>query len=481
MKRVIFTIVLLFSALLNAGSSYDPANVDLTLGPEFEFSARHAVAKRILGMEVSEIFSVIKNGDIDPSEIEYKQLKLLSARVVEKCKECKLEVVEGKFSHLGYYTHKFTFPDGWFFSLEPDVLVVEVTASPMLQSKEAIYKQRLQKYIFDSAAEVGLTLDGHSNFMNRPGGHFNFGLWSAFGDSGKNFLKYFVDRANFPELSMGGFYQDYFNAPPLSVLKNQQRDKVYDVIRKTEMDSSMNPAQVAKLIMDEVYTHTYFFNGKPYHFQATGLKSAIKATGFDQDDRPMEHRDHKMQESADEFFLLAKLVKKRVEYLNTNNSDIRYLALDKKKYSDREIISAFHIYVSEMAQSPEEFKSLLLEKVRSAEPFDISVKDKKVNWSDAREVIYIKNNFKKLISTPFLRHRLAQEISRATPSERHIASETMMELNQFIKSSDLKGKDQKVLMDFLKEMDAGWSRFAPKMRLIDTKIFQMVSCTRFYK
>jgi hypothetical protein len=479
MKNLFLLLLLLFSVTLKA-ASYDPANVDLTLGPEFEFSAKHAVAKRILGMDVKEIFSIIKNGDIDPSDIEYKQLKLFSARVAQKCQECKLEVVEGKFSHLGYYTHRFIFPDGWFFSLEPDVLVVEVTASPMLQSKEEIYKERLQKYVFDSAAEVGLTLDGHSNFMNRPGGHFNFGLWSAFGDSGKNFLKYFVDRANFPELSMGGFYKDYFNAPPLSVLKKEQRDKLNDVVSETVSNEKLNPAQVAKLIMDTVYTHSYFFNNKPYHFQSTGLKSAVKAAGFDEEDRPMEHRDHKMQENAEEFFLLAKLIKKRIEFLNMNNSQINYLSLDKKKYSAREIVSAFNIYVSEMGQDPEEFKSLLLTKVRSAEAFDISIKGKKVNWQDAHEVVYIKNNFKKLLTSVFLRERLKQEIMRVTAGERHIAVETLKELNQFIVSSDLKGKDQKVLLDFIREIDASWNQFVPKMRLIDTKIFRMVSCSRFY-
>lgn len=480
MKSLIL-IILLFSFILKAEGQYDPANVDLTLGPEFEFSPKHAVLKRTLGMDVKEIFSIVKNGDIDPSEIEYKQLKKFAARVSEKCKECTLEIVQGKFSHLGYHTYKFTFPDGWFFSLEPDVLVVEVTSSPMLQSKEEIYKGRLQKYVFEAAFEIGLTLDGHSNFMNRPGGHFNFGLWSAFGNSGKNFLKYFVDRANFPELSMGGFYKDYYNAPPLSVLKPEQRNQLNEVVKQTLKDSTLNPAQVSKMIMDQVYTKTYFFNGKPYHFQSTGLKSAIKATGFDSDDRPMEHRDHKMQESAEEFFLLAKLVKKRIEYLNIKTEDINYLSLDKKKYTEREIISAFYIYINEMGENPEEFKSLLLPKSQKAEPFSISVKGAKVPWNDAREVVYIKNNFRRLAVSSFMRERFKEAIQKAAPGERHIAAEMLKDFHQYLKSSDLKGKDLKVLLDFVKDIDASWNPFVPKMRSIDTKNFKVLSCSRFYK
>lgn len=478
-KNLIFILFLAWNSHSQV-QTYDPANVDLTLGPEFEFAPKHAVAKRVLGMNLSEIISVIKNGDIDPSQIEYKQLKKFAQKISEKCQECKLEMVEGKFSHLGLHTFRFIFPDGWFFSLEPDVLVVEVTSSPMLLSKENLYKERLQKYVFDSAKEVGLTINGHSNFMNRPAGHFNFGMWSAFGDSGKNFLRYFVDRANYPELSMGGFYKDYFNAPPLSVLKVEQRNKLKEIVSQLENSSGVSPSAVAKLIFDQVYTNTYFFDSKPYHFQSTGLKSAIKASGFDENDRPMEHRDHKMQESAEEFFQIGKLLKKRIEFLNTSKSPISYLALDKKSFSAKEVISAYYIFISEMNEDPESFKNLLLPKLRNVEPFAISVAGKTVDWNNAKEVAYIKENFNRLLVSNYFRERLVQAVVYAAPGESHIVANVMKDLNSFAVKKGLAGKDQKTLMALLTKIDSNQHPFKPKLPIIDSKVFRVLSCSQYY-
>lgn len=447
---VVFIFGFICSFLLPFSNALANQLPDITVGPEFEFSR-----PAMFHFNWIDLKTVVTQQDINPGASENQEVEKFRDEVIRRCAgSCVVEKVPGKFDAFGAFTYKVTFSDGFYFKIEPDVFVVEITAKPMKLSelKDTKVLRRYQEFVFDVAKSIGLTTSGTDNPMSRSAGHFNFGMWSAFEDRGKDFLRYFVDRCNFAELSMGGFYKDYFNAPPMSVASNEQHQAlrtIIDRVEDPERFEDFKPNEVAKMILDEVYTKTFFYNSKPYHFQAMGLKNAVNSTGPGSLDRPMEHRDQKMQESIYEFLLLAELVQLRLGFLRTQHDPIVYVEKVNKP-SPEEIASAFYVYVTEAGGDHQRFKSLLLPSVRDVEPNDFV--QGKVNWSDPKFVESIQKMIPQMMSSVFLRERFFVAVDSARGAEVEVALQTVRALEAAISDEKFEVSDKMRLIELLQKI-----------------------------
>lgn len=310
---------------------------------------------------------------------------------------CSVEFVDGKWG----LDHKVKFSDGWWFKVSSDPGCVEVTFKPstleILENKRHI----INEYIFSAGKSVGLKPTKTENT------HFNMGIRSAFNDSGTDFLKFFVDYANHPDLALGSLGYDLYNAPTLSVMNQSQREALKEIVERNANGELMSISDIAREIEVKVYTHVYEPSwGGENHYQAVGLKY-VNQTDLNRQDAPMELRGVWSQTSAENFNLVAKLIQGRIQYLKRNPTPIVYHAPVQKEFSASELKTRFYIYVEEAGLKYENFESLLPDSVRRAtfEPilnpkatYAQKLKDIESYWPDMTTSEWVRNRIIDILS-----------------------------------------------------------------------------------
>jgi hypothetical protein len=315
-----------------------------TYGPEFEFTT----------VEMSKGGSKLSGLNAQVSPEVHAQMKMV-ARMKIRCLSlgCTVEVVKGKWDK----DFKVSFADGWWFKISSDPGCVEVTFKPSTLAELEIRKDQINDAIFKTAYESDLFVR-----TDQKNSHFNFGVRSAFNDSAENFLRYFVDYANHPELALGGVGMDLRNAPPLSVLQPSQRTNLQKVIEQVRTGQLNTLSAAIRAVQTEVYTNTY--NPKwatsdgIIHYQALGLKYAAKAN-LAIEDAPAELRAMWIQQNAEQFILIARLVEGRIAYLNSLDGPIIYTQSSRQTFTARELKTRFFIYVEEAGLKFEDFQDLV--------------------------------------------------------------------------------------------------------------------------
>lgn len=401
MKSIPTFALLIFAILAHAQAG------EITTGHEFEFGSRnllHAKSPLTLVRSYREFV------DIDPGDKEKKAVEEFRDEVIKRCAGgCYVAEVDGKWTKIGVPSFRVTFPDGWWFEITPDPFVVEIRGKPQTISELKANRDRMQYMIFESAAAVGLSPNCLSCRILRFASHFNFGVRSAFGSSGHDFLAFFTDFANFPALASGGFGKDFFSAPPISRLAKSQRKALAKLISEVNRGKSMTPAEVAQRILDDVYTATVHTGAYPGHDQAFSVKYVPKAS--DERDLPAELRPVEMVESVDEFILMAEVVNARVNYVKHRRQPIVYGQSERHAFSAQETVNQFYIYISEAGLDFERYRPLLMKRNQGIKPDDFLMG--RIDWESRsyRESVFA--NLEYLETSPLVQQRLFAALNDA--------------------------------------------------------------------
>jgi len=359
-----------------------------TYGPEFEFTTQ----------KLKDGYTDLKTSSKQDS-LEDRAHQEFAAYLEESVcpqMDCVVKKVRGKWNSSDY---KVEFSDGWFFTVSFDPMVVEITFKPLTLA--GLYEKRdlIQTAIFQSAKEFGLITD-----QSVTSGHFNVGVKSATKNKAENFLRFFVDFANHPELSLGVLGEDWNNAPTLSFLKESQRQALQQLIEKQRGPERFKKiAELTRYIQDFVYTHTRNENWGPEHYQAMGLKQINKAN-LDSRDAPFELRAVRGQRNVDEFILLAELFEARLAFLNAQiGKPILYDQISRTIYNERELRTRFYIYITEMGLPFEKFEPLMPENLRK-----ISVDPMFVGKNPKLALESIERYWDLLVHSEFVRNRVRE-------------------------------------------------------------------------
>lgn len=311
--------------------------------------------------EIETTTHIFKN---DPYNSPEKKTQLTMVEFIRaKCKAAKCVVVEveGKYDK-DYMVH---FEDGFWIKYSFDPGCVEIMFKPSTLETIKQNESRINEYVFES----GKSLNMH--VPKGAGGHVNFGVRSIFENNTEAFLKYFVDYANHPDLTLGGLGYNIRNAPPLSVLKEENRTALNKIIKDFYAGKIKSVQEAARRIQNEVYISSYFAEwGAPEHYQAVGLKY-VNQTDLNEKDAPMELRGIRAQSEAADFIKMAELIEARVAYLNKNVSSIIYNETKKKVYSKSEVKTRFKLYVEETGLAFKDYTSLLPADIQAVQFTDI--------------------------------------------------------------------------------------------------------------
>lgn len=124
-----------------------------------------------------------------------------------------------KFEHKDR-SDKFTSPNGWWFIVDTDPGVLEVTMKPMSADEIRLYKDDIQDAIFVSAANENLF-----PWEYMGGGHINIDL-ASFDDDYLWFRNFIIDYWNHNELAMGALGYDTHNALSFSQMDIHSRREI---------------------------------------------------------------------------------------------------------------------------------------------------------------------------------------------------------------------------------------------------------------
>lgn len=348
----------------------------MTFGPEFEFTSSDLRHYPSPGKFLTDLY-------IYPGEPEQKAIKQFKGIVVKKCKTlgCKAEAIKCKFDLPGY---RITFPDGWYFEITPDAWTVEILAKPQTIPELEARKDLMNQMIFATAREMGLKARGADilwGYLGVAAGHLNFGSKSAFGDSGREWLRYFVDYANHPEFVSGTIHRDFINAPPFSALRKDQKEALTSLANAMSNGKDLPIHEVAEKVIERVYTYTPFVSGEAFHYQAMGVKNVPKMRDDPKSDKPTEHRGMPAQENAEEFILEAKMYEARRNFLKTQVGEpIVFLPTDQTSFSEQELVSRFAIYLEEARLKLDDYRRIMLEKLRGVPADDFVLE----NWGSKK-------------------------------------------------------------------------------------------------
>lgn len=333
----------LLSMLLLSGSfawAWPP-----TYGAEFELTSKKLAQS---------------GGDFKSSNAKQSPERQEQLRFAEHLKEvcatagCEVIPVHGKWSQ----DFKVKFSDNWYFKVSYDPGCVEITFKPstleVLEEKKAL----INEYIFKAGADIGLTVDTSSM------AHFNMGIRSTFDDDGMEFLKFFVDYQNHADLALGSLGDDIYNAPPLAVLSEPQREALQDIVDEAKAGKLKTISEIASAIQTRVYTESYY---KPWggiaHYQAIGLKY-VNRTNLTIDDAPFELRSMWGQASAETFNKIARLMEARIQFLKQSPQPLIYNKTTRVSFSTMELQTRYFIYVEEAGLKFNDYKDLLGNKAR---------------------------------------------------------------------------------------------------------------------
>lgn len=363
-----------------------------TYGAEFELTNLEIVRAR---------YGITKN---DPSKSPERKFQLILAQhLMNKCvlNNCSVEEVPGKFGT----DFVLKFSDGFWIKYSIDPSCIEITFKPLTLDGLKLNTTRVNEYVFNSGAEVGLISKDNNTT------HFNVGINSLF-NSVEEFLRFFIDYTNRPDLALGSLGKDLGNAPPLSLLKDSQRSTLKNIVQDFNKGLIPSIQVAADRIQNEVYTDSFLKERSGFHYQAVGLKY-VNRTWLAEEDAPMELRSVWAQHSMEDFIRVAKLVEGRVAYLNKHSSQIIYNETKKINFSKEQLKTRFKIYVEESGLNFQDYVTQMPQEIQTAKLTAISEKTAN-NEEKLMDLIHyfdllstsktIQNTFVDVLSDPHLQN-----------------------------------------------------------------------------
>lgn len=370
----------------------------MKVGGEFEFVDRSIPIKIGKGMKGHE--------------------KALAERMVlsvrNNCPSCKESLVPGKWAA----EHRFELPQGLWIQISWDPNVVEVLTKPASLDEIRDSADDLQKLIWESAAKTGLTPDPEYR-----AGHFNFGVRDAFGENTGEFLKFFIDFANRPELAIGIFRKSNpLNSPHLAQLSSYQRSALSEIARKFHKQDPllqrMDLAEMARLLVKRVLYKSATpsqTSDAAYYYQALGLKNILDLSA--EADAPLEIRSMRSQRDIYDFLLISEIIEARLEYLKKLPPEVAFLVSQtaKTQFTEKELVSRFYIYLQEAGLSWDRYKMILPESMGQHKPHALLL-TKNLSQRSFSSVAEFLPLLDLAPTSPWLQTRLAQILGHpATP------------------------------------------------------------------
>lgn len=290
--------------------------------------------------------------------------------VRKMCPECKETTVTGKWGR----EFRFILQDGFWFQISWDPNVVEVLTKPTSLEKMKHNASKIQKMIWESAAEAGLNPDPAYR-----AGHFNFGVKDSFAGNTHEFLKFIVDFANRPELAVGIFRESNpLNSPHLAQLSPYQRSALAEVARKIQNKkdplSKLTLQEMAEHLVSKVFYQSATASqtgSSTWYYQALGLKSLLEMK--EGGDAPLEIRSVRSQRDVYDFILVAEIIEARIKYLKKLPAEFSYMVTQtsKTQFSEKELAARFYIYLAESGLSWDRYKRILPESIAKVQPLQI--------------------------------------------------------------------------------------------------------------
>lgn len=285
------------------------------------------------------------------SEASEKMQRKLVKEITKSCTHCTLNWEADKY---GVEVARITYPDGQYIHVTLDPSVIEITGSPIAYSNLSHASKRFEEDLYQSARNLGLAPS-----RNTGGGHIHIGLDEFFENDPYLFRDFLVDVYNNPELGSGLLANDHYNSPPIQALPKASQKEFKQIIQEfDEVPTSIY--ELSRQISERVYSRNVS-GWKPVEkYQGVNLTRIIN------DDIPaaqktVEIRSLRPQQSADQFVLLAKLFKKRRDFLKVLRGrgpppeieDVSYLTSKKKQFQK------FVRYLEDTDLNPERYLNLL--------------------------------------------------------------------------------------------------------------------------
>lgn len=373
--------------------------------------------------------------------------------------------------HMGKWgvEYRFHLPDGFWIQVSIDPNVVEIQTRPAEREYLAKNAKTLQQLIWGSAEKARLVVD-----PARRAGHFNFSALEAFNNKTSDFLKFFVDFANRPELSNGIFRQtNLLNAPHLAHLGSDQREGLSQLVEefqktppRTRMRDWMNPFRKkhASLMsipeMAEALAKRVLFRStnpqndgwRAWHYQALGLKSLVGLKPGES--APLELRAVRSQRDIYDFLLLAELIEKRIEYLVQLPQEIsfRVSQTTKTTFSPAELVDRFYIYVTETDLPWERYQRLLPPELAQLKPHAL-LTEKNFSRDFFADVERLKNLADLLPTSPWLERQMKSLLSHPELPAEH-RRVLLSEINRLSASPEYSPKMKTALQDIAARFSA---------------------------
>ena len=350
-SRFLLALSILWTVTASAQltKSHEP-KIEITVGAEIEFRSELLLKK----------WTRISKDNFAKSTEKAEQMRLVRhMQTLCPSAKCRIEKVKSKWASEDDY--RVIFSDGWWFQIGYDQSCIEINTKPSTLNELERVKTVFNRYLFGAARDLGFytrTKDIH---------HYNIGVTSAFGESVESFLRFFVDFSNHPDLALGSLGKQLGNAPPLSILGDEQRNALQVVIDKFYQGAFKAITQLGVSIQNTVYSASFVKAwGMPWHFQALGLR-AIARGDLEFFDVPLEFRGVWAQQSAEHFILVGRLIEGRIHYLQRTQPPIIYTQSNRWSFTETELNTRFFLYVTESGLPYEKFKYLLRQNVRRAE------------------------------------------------------------------------------------------------------------------
>lgn len=248
-----------------------------------------------------------------------------------------------------------------------------------------------------------------------------------------------------------------------------QREALQQIVNEVNAGKIKTIEKVAQAIQDRVYLRSYYKPwGSPEHYQAVGLKYVYDAN-LKKMDVPMELRAVWIQDSAERFNLIARMIEGRIAYLNKLNDPIVYTSLERVNFSDSELKTRFAIYIDEAGMDYEEFKSLLPQNVVSAQ-FDDFVR---TDISLERQIEGIEKYWDLIAGSAWVQKRIVQLLSDPMAKKNQHAVYFIKRIKS-IALSDQRSRVSQFFVDVAKYLKLSSVNYSPEAQLIFKKMLRAI-------
>jgi len=281
----------------------------------------------------------------------------LAQKIMKACDNCVIESFADKY---GADMHRIYVDDNkWFIDVTVDPWVVEVKTSPLTAEQFKSQGDFIQRVVFDSAKEIGITPSVRSG-----GGHIHIDLERAFEGDVMHFKNFLVDMTNNSFLNRGTFGDDQWNAPTLAELTKKQQQAFQRIID----DVNANPKKwtikkLAKKVESEVYTANPADWNPTHKYQNLNLtRVGLKS------DATVEIRGFHAQKDATHFVAITELLDKRIEWIKTQKNIAFEPKLAFEAVSSKMITNRLWKYSFEAGVEFDRLKSYSMTSLRGLDP-----------------------------------------------------------------------------------------------------------------